>query len=319
MVCARCYNFSLCDVAALHFFLLFSHGELVCAEGCTQVTGVMAMMMTGRVLLVCALCVLWCGASGGECTEALLPVAKTPADSKHGAGVAENPTGHTTPGDAGGLSAEQSQLDKVGVTPPGAPQLQTASDTESQLQQTRLAPKSTDSLTPPQALGEDLQEVSPADPPGEPKSIPSPQDMKNESIGNPERNDAPPSSNNNNNVSSTSEEPTEDTSRSAEIVDVAPSKEGQEGENVTNSLEQSQGNSAAAPATTTHTISMTSPGNSVSSTVNMTEAVPQPTGTAQTNHTAKPGDSDSSTAVSHTTSPLLLLLVAFAAAAAVAA
>ncbi|EKF99398.1 mucin-associated surface protein (MASP), putative, partial [Trypanosoma cruzi] len=36
---------------------------LVC-EGCTQVTGVMAMMVTGRVLLVCALCVLWCGAGG---------------------------------------------------------------------------------------------------------------------------------------------------------------------------------------------------------------------------------------------------------------
>ncbi|EKF28402.1 mucin-associated surface protein (MASP), putative [Trypanosoma cruzi marinkellei] len=39
--------------------------ELVCAEGYTQVTGVMAMMMmTGRVLLVCALCVLWCGTAG---------------------------------------------------------------------------------------------------------------------------------------------------------------------------------------------------------------------------------------------------------------
>ncbi|KAF5214305.1 Mucin-associated surface protein (MASP) [Trypanosoma cruzi] len=42
-------------------------GVLVCAEGYTQVTGVMAMMMTGRVLLVCALCVLWCG--GGGCAE----------------------------------------------------------------------------------------------------------------------------------------------------------------------------------------------------------------------------------------------------------
>ncbi|KAF8304000.1 Mucin-associated surface protein (MASP), putative, partial [Trypanosoma cruzi] len=28
----------------------------------------MAMMMTGRVLLVCALCMLWCGA-GGRCDE----------------------------------------------------------------------------------------------------------------------------------------------------------------------------------------------------------------------------------------------------------
>ncbi|EAN94678.1 mucin-associated surface protein (MASP), putative [Trypanosoma cruzi] len=29
----------------------------------------MAMMMTGRVLLVCALCVLWCGAGGGGCND----------------------------------------------------------------------------------------------------------------------------------------------------------------------------------------------------------------------------------------------------------
>ncbi|EKF32189.1 mucin-associated surface protein (MASP), putative [Trypanosoma cruzi marinkellei] len=50
------------SVTCLSFcFLLCVDGELVCAEGCTQVTGVMAMMMTGRVLLVCALCVLWCG------------------------------------------------------------------------------------------------------------------------------------------------------------------------------------------------------------------------------------------------------------------
>ncbi|ESS62569.1 mucin-associated surface protein (MASP) [Trypanosoma cruzi Dm28c] len=42
---------------------------LVCAEGHTQVTGVMAMMMTGRVLLVCALCVLWCGAGGGGSSD----------------------------------------------------------------------------------------------------------------------------------------------------------------------------------------------------------------------------------------------------------
>ncbi|EKF39000.1 mucin-associated surface protein (MASP), putative, partial [Trypanosoma cruzi marinkellei] len=44
--------------------LLCVDGELFCAEGYMQVTGVMAMMMTGRVLLVCALCVLWCGAGG---------------------------------------------------------------------------------------------------------------------------------------------------------------------------------------------------------------------------------------------------------------
>ncbi|ESS62326.1 mucin-associated surface protein (MASP) [Trypanosoma cruzi Dm28c] len=53
----------LCD-ASLLLLSLCVDVLLVCAEGCTQVTGVMAMMMAGRVLLVCALCVLWCGLSG---------------------------------------------------------------------------------------------------------------------------------------------------------------------------------------------------------------------------------------------------------------
>ncbi|RNC34342.1 mucin-associated surface protein (MASP), partial [Trypanosoma cruzi] len=53
----------LCDLSLLLLSLCFD-GELVCAEGYTQVTGVMAMTMTGRVLLVCALCVLWCVAGG---------------------------------------------------------------------------------------------------------------------------------------------------------------------------------------------------------------------------------------------------------------
>ncbi|KAF5219126.1 Mucin-associated surface protein (MASP) subgroup S052 [Trypanosoma cruzi] len=62
-----CWSVAVCDsyVNCLFFFLsLCVDGLLVCAEGCTQVTGVMAMMMTGRVLLVCALCALWCGAGG---------------------------------------------------------------------------------------------------------------------------------------------------------------------------------------------------------------------------------------------------------------
>ncbi|RNC39550.1 mucin-associated surface protein (MASP), partial [Trypanosoma cruzi] len=46
------------------FFLLCVDVLLVCAEGYTQLTGVMMMTMTGRVLLVCALCVLWCVAGG---------------------------------------------------------------------------------------------------------------------------------------------------------------------------------------------------------------------------------------------------------------
>ncbi|EKF28885.1 mucin-associated surface protein (MASP), putative, partial [Trypanosoma cruzi marinkellei] len=56
----------LCDFFLLFMLPLCVDGELVCAEGCRQVTGVMAMIMAGRVLLVCALCVLWCGAGGGD-------------------------------------------------------------------------------------------------------------------------------------------------------------------------------------------------------------------------------------------------------------
>ncbi|KAF8277913.1 hypothetical protein TcYC6_0005250 [Trypanosoma cruzi] len=39
----------------------------------------MAMMMTGRVLLVCALCVLWCGAGGGFGEEGVDPSSFPPA------------------------------------------------------------------------------------------------------------------------------------------------------------------------------------------------------------------------------------------------
>ncbi|RNC46472.1 mucin-associated surface protein (MASP) [Trypanosoma cruzi] len=58
----------LCDMSLLLLSLCFD-GELVCAEGYTQLTGVMAMMMTGRVLLVCALCVLWWGAVFGHAMD----------------------------------------------------------------------------------------------------------------------------------------------------------------------------------------------------------------------------------------------------------
>ncbi|EKG02245.1 mucin-associated surface protein (MASP), putative [Trypanosoma cruzi] len=72
-----CCRLFLCGVCAwlcgrISLFLsLCVDVLLVCAEGYTQVTGVMAMMMTGRVLLVCALCVLWCGA-GGRCDEVVV-------------------------------------------------------------------------------------------------------------------------------------------------------------------------------------------------------------------------------------------------------
>ncbi|EKF28261.1 mucin-associated surface protein (MASP), putative, partial [Trypanosoma cruzi marinkellei] len=56
----------------------------------------MAMMMTGRVLLVCALCVLWCGAgSGGSAETSQVP--SVPASQEHKIPKIEN----DTPGSAG--------------------------------------------------------------------------------------------------------------------------------------------------------------------------------------------------------------------------
>ncbi|EKF38877.1 trans-sialidase, putative, partial [Trypanosoma cruzi marinkellei] len=44
----------------------------------------MAMMMTGRVLLVCALCVLWCGAGCGSCDETTPESLDTGTDVSRG-------------------------------------------------------------------------------------------------------------------------------------------------------------------------------------------------------------------------------------------
>ncbi|KAF8286827.1 Mucin-associated surface protein (MASP), subgroup S082 [Trypanosoma cruzi] len=62
----------------------------------------MAMMMTGRVLLVCALCVLWCGV-GGRCGEEVATVVGPPGglsnDGKGGPGSAPSSLPGTVPSD----------------------------------------------------------------------------------------------------------------------------------------------------------------------------------------------------------------------------
>ncbi|EAN99300.1 Mucin-associated surface protein (MASP) [Trypanosoma cruzi] len=280
----------------------------------------MAMTMTGRVLLLCALCVLWCGA-GGRCDVEVVRVADSPANSESGSVAPDKDTDHTVHGGAGVVSGEQSQKQKVGGHPLVAPQLQAVLQPESTVQQTLFDTEPTDSLSHSQSLQEERQGGSPDGSSGRPAASHSQEDRKNESIGDQQRKDPPSPAINNDVVSRKSEELTEDTPRRTEIIDAAHSEERQEPENVTPSLEQTRETSTAAPAITTQTISMQPPEENASSTVKMSDASPQPTGTANTNHTTTPGDSDGSTAVSHTTSPPLLLLVfvACAAAAVVAA
>nr|ALD09585.1 mucin-associated surface protein [Trypanosoma cruzi] len=56
----------------------------------------MAMMMTGRVLLVCALCVLWCGV--GRCQEELLvSQSDAPGEIEGDRGQPQGSSGFKTP------------------------------------------------------------------------------------------------------------------------------------------------------------------------------------------------------------------------------
>ncbi|PWV19908.1 Mucin-associated surface protein (MASP) [Trypanosoma cruzi] len=292
---------------------------LVCAEGYTQVTGVKAMMMTGRLLLVCALCVLWCGAGGGGCTEDTAG-SESGLSNRGSDEVSEGASGHTASGGAGNPSAEQTRLRKVEGSAPGSPQLQADLKPQSPTIQAPSPSSSehTDSLSHSQSSGEERQDETPEGPPGEPETSLNQEENKDVSIENQQNIDHPSPSGNDDVVSSNSEERTEGTPSSTEIIVAAPSEEGQERENVTRSLEQPQETSTAAPAITTQTSSTTTSDVGESNTVKMSDAAPQSTGTAQTNDTTMPAENDSSTAVSHTTSPpLLFLVVACAAAAAV--
>ncbi|PBJ71386.1 mucin-associated surface protein [Trypanosoma cruzi cruzi] len=281
----------------------------------------MAMMMTGRVLLVCALCVLWCGASGGGCTEGQLPVVGPLVNSESGSGVfTDNPAGHTVPGGAGNPLADQTQLNNVEGSAPREVSLEAPLQSVSTTQQTPSSSEHTDSLTHLKPSGEERQDGTPKGPPGRPGTSPGQEDNKDVSNGNQQSIDPPSHSGKDDIVSRNSGERREDNPSSTEIFDAAPSEEGREPENDTPSLEQPRETSTAAPAITTQTISMTPPEENASNTVKMSDASPQSTGTVQANHTASTQNSDGSTAVSHTTSPLLLLLVvACAAAAAVVA
>ncbi|EAN98556.1 Mucin-associated surface protein (MASP) [Trypanosoma cruzi] len=281
-------------------------------------------MMSGRVLLVCALCVLWCGA-GGRCDEEGTAGhgVQPGVSASGGSGAPDNASGQTASGVAVKPSAEQTQLRKAEDSAPGSPQSQ--ADLQNQSSTIQRTPSSSENAVPSthsKPSGEQMQDLPEEVPPGKPEILSSQEEGKNETIANQQSIDPPSHSGNNDVVGRNSGERTDDTPSSTEIIDAAPSEEVQEREKVTPSLEQPQETSTAAPAITTQTTSMTPPKDGENSSVKMSDASPHSTVTVtQTNHTATiTQNSDSSTAVFHCTSPLLLLLVvACAAAAAVVA
>ncbi|RNC39476.1 mucin-associated surface protein (MASP) [Trypanosoma cruzi] len=103
------------SVSCLSFLLLLCVDVLlVCAEGCTQVTGVVAMTMTGRVLLVCALCVLWCGGGGGyaEDVDVAVGCPGTFGEGGGGAGGQSSPADGSR-GGSRGSKADGSHLGEI--------------------------------------------------------------------------------------------------------------------------------------------------------------------------------------------------------------
>ncbi|EKF37623.1 mucin-associated surface protein (MASP), putative, partial [Trypanosoma cruzi marinkellei] len=235
-------------------------------------------------------------------------VLEPPVYSTSG-GASERDTGHTAPGEAEAVSAERTELLNVVGSSPGSSQLQTPLKPELPKEQADSSPKLTDSPTNSQKSGEGRQVVSPEGLPDGPGTSVGSVDGKHASDGTRERNDTKPSSNSIDVVIRNNEGLKEDSLKSTEIlVDVAHSEEGKKSGNATLSLEQPQGTSTAASAITPQTSSMTPDDNvNESNTVTMSEASPQTLVTANTTDTKNTQNSDSSTAVSHTTSPLLLL------------
>ncbi|KAF8290930.1 Mucin-associated surface protein (MASP), subgroup S011 [Trypanosoma cruzi] len=69
----------------------------------------MAMMMTGRVLLVCALCVLWCGAGGGYAEDVDVASGDPGTLGERGGGaVAQSPLADGSHGGSGGSNGDSS-------------------------------------------------------------------------------------------------------------------------------------------------------------------------------------------------------------------
>ncbi|KAF8277685.1 Mucin-associated surface protein (MASP), subgroup S079 [Trypanosoma cruzi] len=290
----------------------------------------MAMMMTGRVLLVCALCVLWCGAGGGFANE-----------EKTGLGSDGEPLPESQ---ELGTSRKGTQELKVGSqdikekVPPESSlfvevaddedsnlneEEETTEDTEKEQEENNKAPNQTHegkkneggSLPPPPSIPSGSS-------PTEPKNSQNPKKVTNEATPSGPKMDseapAPPSEDATQGRQSHDTD-TEDSTKnaitdsSAETTTSFTSASGS-GDHVQNKADEDDAQSPEGQ----HYNLETGNTNVVPKLSETASQTPE-TATARINVTTTPGDSDGSTAVSHTTSRLLLLLLVVACAAAVVA
>ncbi|PBJ77716.1 mucin-associated surface protein [Trypanosoma cruzi cruzi] len=255
----------------------------------------MAMMMTGRVLLACALCVLWCGACGGGCSE----TTQVSQDITHVKGDSPKSDNNSTGGaGGGGQSGQLGALKAAGLS------VQEEKKAEAPLQTgTQLAPGTTDA----EKKGKDqMQEVE--DVVGKKDEEQEPKEDAEEEKRNGKK---------------------EEEEKKHEDAATGTTKGIPAGTEEQPSLSSAaEGASNITNPNSTPTTGDDDPAADVAGTreekqnenkdANPKETVPAEATSMKTT-TATTGDSDGSTAVSHTTSPLLLLVVVAAAAAVVAA
>ncbi|PBJ76630.1 mucin-associated surface protein [Trypanosoma cruzi cruzi] len=356
----------------------------------------MAMMMTGRVLLVCALCVLWCGAGGGKCTE----VVKAPAGGA-GGGSGGKDVVETTETSAPGPDASHSptdvprvnqstetsevkslggngdnvdqqedvvtvvggetnknpsgRLEKTVINDPGkenteAP-LQDVGQKEIQLPKSQVnvpQPQPPSAPQPKPSSSENSEGVGENSRGGAVQSPLGAENKGNEDPKNPREEDSLKSpgeeSESSEQVQTTVQNtvPPEHKTQNEVLTPEQKTNESQSTDTSTN-LPEPQKENKEYPASMEGTAQSTSTGSQEQEAEPSTSEEPSPfeeeqsTGTKTTedartpdtaatekrqsvnNYTTTPGDSDGSTAVSHATSPLLLLVVVAFAAAVVAA
>ncbi|ESS61676.1 mucin-associated surface protein (MASP) [Trypanosoma cruzi Dm28c] len=316
----------------------------------------MAMMMTGRVLLVCALCVLWCGAGGGfgeketagSGSDAELPPASkpvvTPSVGSQGLQngvtvVTEEVAQISSPpqdGDADGDDDDEEMEDgeteekegkrtarqsvQGGTIAPGP-------DSREEIL-SGIEKKTGQSIVSAGGISPSNSQESNANP-TQPEVERTNTDKNTPAVENPltpvNGEQTLPEGVAGGNLPSPPEEGVDSHEQSGEDTTSEGKKNVPSPETAATPQshrdEGSEGTGEDTKATTVtvNTNNKTNTQNSDGSTVKMSDAAPQTAITltaAQTNHTVKPADSDGSTAASHTASPLLLLLVVACAAAA---
>ncbi|ESS60980.1 mucin-associated surface protein (MASP) [Trypanosoma cruzi Dm28c] len=299
--------FHAADACVLLILLSFSLPRL-CAD--------VMMMMTGRVLLVCALCVLWCGVCCGGRVEATPASPASPPSSDKDPKTEKETTGVTGQGDQSGKqTAPQVPAPKASVSqevPANSLQAQQPGGGASVTPITTKDSKDQNAQDKNEEDEEEKDEEEELEEEEEEEKIEQENEEREESRGEEKR----------------------DGKKEEEVKKHEDAATGTTNEIPAGSQKQPSlpsGTEGASNITHPNSTQTTGDDDPVADAAGTREekqnenkdANPKETpvtATAMKNTTATTGDSDGSTAISHTTSPLLLLVfVACAAAAAVVA